>query len=494
MALAEFVRRGVASCVRGDPQVRVRGVHHDSREVEPGDLFVSVPGETADGARFLDDAFAHGAVAVAASSVTQERVPTLLVRDPRVALGASASLLYGEPTRALATVGITGTNGKTTTGHLVEDILRAAGHRPAFLGTTAFRAPGVERQIGFTTPEGDAIARLAAEALERGASHLVMEVSSHGLALHRADACHFRVAAFTNLTQDHLDFHADMQDYARAKARLFSELSVERSVINVDDAFGAELAAKGGDVIRVSRREGADVWSSEASVGRDGISARVHTPKGDLPLRSPLLGDHNLENLLLAVGIAVALEVPLDAISAGLRASLGAPGRLEPIPNTRELRVLVDYAHTPDALAHALAALRPLTPGRLWVIFGCGGDRDRAKRPHMGREAARAADLLLVTSDNPRTEEPRAIVDEILPGVLEQAVPALSSEALAVASRGYRVELDRRRAIALAIASARAGDTLLIAGKGHEDYQIIGRDRVPFDDRVEALAALRGLT
>jgi len=371
----------------------------------------------------------------------------------------------------------------------VEAIIRAAGRSPAFLGTTAFRAPGEERQVGFTTPEGDAIARLAAEALERGADHLVMEVSSHGLALHRADACHFAVAAFSNLTQDHLDFHTDMQDYARAKTRLFTELDVAKRVVNVDDAFGAELAETLRDAITVSARGPADIHAENADVGRDGIRARVHTPRGEVALESPLVGQHNLENLLLAVGIACALELPLDAIENGLRDSLGAPGRLEPVANDRGVRILVDYAHTPDALARALAALRPLTPGRLMVVFGCGGDRDRAKRPQMGQQAAQGADLVFVTSDNPRTEDPAAIVAEILPGVFEHHAPELSAQELD-AARGVHVEVDRRRAIAAAIGAARRGDTLLIAGKGHEDYQIVGTDKFPFDDRVEAQRAL----
>ena len=492
MALASFVERGLALRVEGDAEVRVSGVHRDSRAVEPGDLFVSVRGEHADGARFLSDARARGAVAVAATTVTQHDLPTLVVADPRVALGAMANLIHGEPTRAMVTIGITGTNGKTTTGHLVETILHAALLAPAFLGTTAYRAPGTERPIGFTTPEGDTLARLAAEAVERGASHLVMEVSSHGLALHRADACHFRVAAFSNLTQDHLDFHTDMADYGRAKARLFAELDVEESVINVDDAFGAELAETAPHVLRVSCHAGADIWPSEVSIGRDGIHALVHTPRGEMKLESPLLGQHNLENLLLAVGIGVALDLPLGAIATGLAHSLGAPGRLEPVPNVRGLRVLVDYAHTPDALGRALAALRPLTPGRLFVVFGCGGDRDRQKRPEMGREAAQGADLVVVTSDNPRTEDPDVIVEEILPGLLGHDLARLEPEQLSEATRGYCKQVDRRHAIAMAIAAARDGDTVLIAGKGHEDYQIVGTEQRPFDDRVEALAALGG--
>jgi UDP-N-acetylmuramoyl-L-alanyl-D-glutamate--2,6-diaminopimelate ligase len=329
--------------------------------------------------------------------------------------------------------------------------------------------------------------------LDAGATHLVMEVSSHGLSLHRVDAVRFRVAAFTNLTQDHLDFHGDLESYGDAKARLFLELGPATSVINVDDPFGAQLAGRvRGSIVRCSMREGgiADVRARTWASTRDGIRAELETLAGDAVLESPLVGAHNVENLLVAVGCGLALGYPLEAIVAGLRRAKGAPGRLERVPDPRDVAVLVDYAHTPDALARALAALRPITPGRLIALFGCGGDRDRQKRPKMGEAAGRGADVCVVTSDNPRTEAPGAIIDEILPGVAAADQPVIAVTELVSAARGHVVLEDRAEAIRAAIASARPGDTVLIAGKGHEDYQIVGREKRAFDDREHARAAI----
>ena len=487
--LSELVRRGLAREVRGDAEVAVSGVRHDSRAIEPGDLFVAVPGRSVDGAKFVAGALARGAVAIATERELAVDVPQLLVDDARIALGALAAAVYGDPTSALAVVGVTGTNGKTTTTWMIDEALRALGRAPALLGTVESRGPGLRAPAPYTTPEGDEIARFARTVRDAGATHLVMEVSSHALAQHRADAVDFDVAAFTNLTQDHLDFHGTMEEYFAAKRRLFTELSPRASVINVDDDAGARLARElEGPVTRVSR-EGAEAeivvesWSME----REGLSALVRCRGEQAELRSAMIGAHNVDNLLLALGCLMALEVPLGEAVDALGKTRGAPGRLERIDGLEGVMVLVDYAHTPDALSRALAALRPITPGRLFVVFGCGGDRDRGKRPLMGEVAARGADVAILTSDNPRTEDPLAILAAIEPGVAAGGM----TRGRALAARSYDVEEDRREAIRRAIFAARPGDSVLIAGKGHEDYQLRGTSRLHFDDREEAGAAIR---
>ncbi len=489
--LSELVARGLALEVWGDATAPVRGVRHDSRAVEPGDLFVAVPGRTTDGAVFAASAIERGAVAIATETRLALDVPQLHVPNARIAIGALAAAVYGDPTRALRVVGVTGTNGKTTTTWIIDECLRSLGHAPALLGTVESRGPGVREPAPYTTPEGDAIARVARQVLDAGATHRVMEGSSPALAQHRADAVCFDVAAFTNLTQDHLDFHGTMDAYFDAKARLFTELSPRASVINVDDPYGARLARVAvGRLIRVSTRSSqAELTIHDVETGRDGIRATVRFEGREALLASAMIGAHNLENLSLALGCLLASGVPLDDAVSALSGVRGAPGRLERVEGLEGVMVLVDYAHTPDALARALAALRPITPGRLFVVFGCGGDRDRTKRPIMGEAAARGADLALVTSDNPRTEDPFAILSAIEPGVIAGGMGRVESIDGAT-SRSYEVCEDRREAIRRAIFAARPGDTVLIAGKGHEDYQIRGAEKLHFDDREEAGAAI----
>lgn len=489
LSLAELVARGVPARIEGDGATRVSGVTRDSRTVRPGDLFAALPGAKTDGMAFVAEAKERGAVAVLAARPFDGGLPTLVADDPGLALSIAAERIHGDPTASLAVVGITGTNGKTTSTRLVESILAGAGARPALLGTGYFRAPGIDEVTVFTTPFGDDLARCARRAVDAGATHLVMEVSSHGLDQHRVDAVRFAVAGFTNLTQDHLDYHGTMETYGAAKARLFTDLAPATSVLNVDDAFGLALSRRAlGRVIRCSTRPDADAelrvraWTMD----RGGIRATIETPVGLAEVESPLVGTHNLENLLVALGVAIGLGLPLDRIVEALRTARGAEGRLERVDDPRGVAVLVDYAHTPDALARVLSALRPLTKGRLFVVFGCGGDRDRTKRPKMGRAAAEAADVLVLTSDNPRTEVPGAILEEIEPGVREAGCPLVADAALPGARRGYVVVEDRARAIELALLAAREGDTVLLAGKGHEDYQIVGTVKRPFDDRVEA--------
>ncbi len=493
LSLAALVDRGIATRVVGDASVRVLGVRHDSRGVEAGDLFVAVPNEKVDGAAFVPTAIARGAAAIASERPIAVDVPVLLVESARRALSLAAHAVYGEPTRAVRTIGMTGTNGKTTTTWIVDEALSWMGRKPALMGTVETRGPGHREQSAFTTPEGDEVARFARRMVDAGATDLVMEVSSHALALFRVEGVTFEVAAFTNLTQDHLDFHGTMEAYLDAKARLFLDLAPANAVINIDDPAGEALARRIDrsvtrlfTVSRTSPR--ADVHAKSYRLGRSGVSAPVVCPRGTLTLESRMVGAHNLDNLLLAIGCLAALGHDVNDIETALSRVVGAPGRLERVEDPRDIAAFVDYAHSPDALAKALDALRPITPGRLFVVFGCGGDRDRGKRPLMGQAAAERADLVVVTSDNPRTEDPQAIIDAIVPGIMRSGLP--STDDLRDGARGYVVEADRRTAIDRALSAAKPGDTVLIAGKGHEDYQILGTRKVHFDDREEARSAI----
>ncbi|HEX7480264.1 MAG TPA: UDP-N-acetylmuramoyl-L-alanyl-D-glutamate--2,6-diaminopimelate ligase [Polyangiales bacterium] len=493
LALQELVRSGIARRIDGDASVKVRGVRHDSRNVEPGDLFVAIAGAGSDGATFAEAAIARGAVAVLSQRPLPLRVPVAVADDGLVSLARVATLLYDDPTRQLGVVGITGTNGKTTTAYLLESVLQAAGGKPAVIGTVSFRGPGGVRQATHTTPMADDLMRLSRWAVDTGATHLLLEVSSHGLAQHRVDGVRFAVAAFTNLTQDHLDFHGSMAEYEQAKRRLFTELAPDTSVVNIDDAAGASIARSvRGKLLRCSRHasDEAEVRVLQWVSDRQGIRADVATPAGRLALHSPLIGEHNLENLLVAVGCAHALGIAPALIASGLASAVGAPGRLERVAHPQDVLVFVDYAHTPDALSRVLRAVRKTTPGRVIVAFGCGGNRDAGKRPLMGRAAAELADLVVLTSDNPRNEVPEAIVAQIEAGVSASSLAHCEPEAFVRSERGYAVQVDRRAAIRLALRAARAGDSVVLAGKGHETVQIIGSQQLPFDDRVEARAAI----
>lgn len=492
MSLANLVEQGLARRVIGDQSVVVRGIQHDSRKAEPGDLFVAIAGEQRHGAEFSPEAIARGAVAVLCDHELPLQVPVLIADDVLVALSAIARRLYDDPTSKLDVVGITGTNGKTTTAYLVEAMLDAAGRRPAVFGTVNFRGPGGTREATHTTPMADDLMRLARWAVDTGATDLVLEVSSHGLAMHRADGVHFKVAAFTNLTHDHLDYHGDFEAYADAKRRLFDELAPETSVINVDDPTGAAFAESAcGRVLRCSRSatSSAELRVLAFEMDAHGLRARVHTPAGEVELHSPLIGEHNLENLLVALGCGIGLGLPMPRMLHALSTAAGAPGRLERVEHA-EVSVFVDYAHTPDALERVLTVLRRVARGRVFCVFGCGGDRDRTKRPRMGRAAATLADIAIATNDNPRTEPEAQILGEIESGIIETGSLALTRSELTDALRGHLICADRRSAIAAAIAAARPQDMVLIAGKGHEKYQIVGSRREPFDDCAEARSAL----
>lgn len=490
---------GASDHIVGDGSVRVSGVRHDSRAVLAGDLFVAIPGEKSDGAAFATKAVASGAAALMCERVLDVSVPQLVVADARLGLARAAHRVYGDPSAQLKVIGITGTNGKTTTAWILEAILRVSGARPALLGTVASQVPGRRWASNFTTPEADDFARFCVAANEQEATHLVMEVSSHGLALRRVDGTKFRVAAFLNLSQDHLDFHHSMDGYRAAKARLFTDLAPAASIVNVDDAAGAaihktlmglEPEARGEVWTCSPSGADADISPKQLSVDVRGLRMGLTTPRGELAIESPLVGRHNVENLCVAVASALLVGVAPEDIERGVKGAVGAPGRLERVENLGGATILVDYAHTPDALINAISAVREITPGRVLVVFGCGGDRDKEKRPMMGRAAACGADICVVTSDNPRTEHPDTIVDEILPGMV--GMPEQDRAALLSGAHGWVREVDRRRAIHLAVEVAGVDDCVLIAGKGHEDYQIVGKEKRAFDDRQVARAALGG--
>ncbi|RBY77150.1 UDP-N-acetylmuramoyl-L-alanyl-D-glutamate--2,6-diaminopimelate ligase [Geodermatophilus sp. TF02-6] len=493
-ALADLV----GAPVQGDPGTTVSGVTLASAEVAPGDLYAALPGARTHGARFAVDAAARGAAAVLTDPAGRESacatgVAVCVVDDPRAVLGAVAARVYGEPARRLQVVGVTGTNGKTTTSYLVEAGLVAAGRGTGLIGTVETRTRGraddgsptvTALPSVRTTPEAPALQALLAGMADAGVQTVVMEVSSHALVLGRVDGTAFAAAGFTNLGRDHLDFHADLEDYFRAKARLFDgRAAVE--VIDVDDPHGRRLTGLlGGRRPVTVSTQGADAdwWAADVTVAPDGGSAfTLHGPGGrSWPAQVRLPGRFNVANAVLAVALLDAVGVPVEAALTGLAETV-VPGRMEPVDAGQPFVAVVDYAHTPDAVATALAALRAATPGRVLTVLGCGGDRDPGKRAAMGEAAALGSDLLVVTDDNPRSEDPAAIRAAVLAGV-----PA--------DRRGAVLEVgDRRAAIAEAVARARPGDAVLVAGKGHETGQEAGGTLHPFDDRAVLRSALEAL-
>jgi UDP-N-acetylmuramoyl-L-alanyl-D-glutamate--2,6-diaminopimelate ligase len=509
---------GVPDVVVAPPradEVEIAEVRDDSRAVAAGDLFVAIPGTAVDGRRFIDDAAARGARAIVLEgSASASTFPGVVVSvgSARRALGIIAANRF-DAARAMDLIAVTGTNGKTTTTYLLESMLLAAGQSPGVIGTVSYRAAGWAgraHQASLTTPGALALHGLFAEMRDAGTTDVVLEASSLALDQGRLEGCRFRVAGLTNVTQDHLDHHGTMERYFDAKAILFERLLRAEAGVGVGAFFveqdeGRRMRARAaGGVstlgIALSREAavragaGAEVVVTRAELSDAGWRGEIATPSGAVLFRSPLVGGFNLANIALAVGMAIGRGLGRDAIAAGLERLSGVAGRLERVPNARGVLCVVDYAHTPDALERAIAALRPLTTGRLITVFGCGGDRDRGKRPIMGEAAARDADIAIVTSDNPRTEEPESILDMITVGVRRQSIPELGADALATATRGYHREADRRTAIRRAAAACRPGDVLLIAGKGHEDYQILGTTKIHFDDREEASAAFAAVT
>lgn len=465
----------------------VAEVAYDSRRVTPGALFVALKGLKADGTAFAAEAAASGAVAILSEAPCPPglAVPWVVVTDARLALALAADRFFDHPSRRMPVVGVTGTNGKTTTAYLLAAVLDAAGLRAGMLGTVAYRIGGVDREASRTTPEAPDVQRLLSDMIREGCRSAVMEVSSHALALKRVDGMRFAAAIFTNLTRDHLDFHADMEAYFVAKRRLFDMLTEGApAVVNVDDPRGAALVETAARPVTYAIGAPADVRPGPVTMTLEGLRFDVATPHGPLSLHSRLVGKPNVYNILAAVAAATALDVPLAAIARGIEELGGVPGRFELVSSPGdEVTVVVDYAHTDDALRNLLETARPLTPARLITVFGCGGDRDRSKRPLMGMVAARLSDLVVITSDNPRSEDPRRIVEEI-----ERGIPAGSQTSTRVPVVASVV--DRAEAIERAIAMAGPGDVVLVAGKGHEKYQQIGDRVLPFDDGAVARGAL----
>ena len=460
-------------------------VTHDSRQVTPGSVFVALRGFKSDGVDFAPQAIASGAAAIVAERLpdSPSSLPWIVVDDARLALALLAAEFFGHPSREMQVIGITGTNGKTTTAYLVSAILEAAGITCGLMGTVTYRVGAREFAATRTTPEAPEVQGLMRQMMTAGCGACVMEVSSHALALRRVDGITFAAGIFTNLTRDHLDFHADMEDYFTAKRRLFELLPGSApAVVNVDDPRGVALAESVAQPVTYAINRPADVTPGPLSFSLGGLEFDARTPQGVVRAQSKLVGRPNVYNILAAVAAAAALGVPLPAIEAGLKKLPGVPGRFEVTSSAADdITVVVDYAHTDDALRNLLETARPLAPRRLITVFGAGGDRDRTKRPLMGMVAARLSDVVVVTSDNPRGEDPSRIIDEVKRGA-EPETRQRGAEVLTI--------VDRRDAITRAVESAAAGDVVLIAGKGHEKYQEIDGRVLPFDDVAVAREAL----
>ena len=480
------VVRATGAELSGDQQSEVSDVTHDSRQAREGALFVAIRGAELDGHRFVEQVMKQGAVGV----ISERKRPAdfrgawLEVTDARAAMAQAAAAVHGYPSRELKLVGITGTNGKTTTTYLVAAIAEEAGEPVAMTGTVEYRIGAVRRKAERTTPEASDMQRLLRQAVEAGCRLAVMECSSQAIDLHRCDALSLSVAVWTNLTRDHLDYHKTMEAYFAAKRRLFDGSLGERpraSVLNMDDEHGVELARDmervGGRVIRYALHAEAEVSAADVEYSLEGMRFRLHTPLGQRSLSSPLVGRPHIYNILAAVATGLELGYDLDLICRAVESCAGAPGRFERVPHDGDFAVVVDYAHTDDALVNVLRTARDVTEGRIITVFGCGGDRDHSKRAPMGEAAASLSDIVILTSDNPRTEDPLKILADV-------------EEGMRLIARPYQKIADRRAAIHYAIKEARTGDVVLIAGKGHEDYQIIGHKVSHFDDKEVAREAL----
>jgi UDP-N-acetylmuramoyl-L-alanyl-D-glutamate--2,6-diaminopimelate ligase len=477
----------IATDAPGADAAEIAGLAWDSRKVAAGDLFFCVPGEHSDGHDFAALAVRAGAAALVVERPLGLGVPEVVLPSVRAAMGPLAARFYGDPSARLRVVGVTGTNGKTTTAYLVRALLEAAGERCGLLGTITSVVAGVELPVTHTTPEAIAVQGALRTMLDGGDGACAMEVSSHALELGRVDGTHFAAAIFTNLTQDHLDFHADMEEYFQAKRRLFVPASSAASgsghrpsvaVLNVEDPHGRRLAAELSGAVTFAIARQADYRARDVRMDFSGCRFTLETPEGERSVALPLPGRFNVSNALAALAATHALGADLDTLVAALERGVRVPGRFEPVREGQDFSVLVDYAHTPDSLENVLRAARELAQGRVVCVFGAGGDRDRGKRPLMGEIAARLADVTVVTSDNPRSEVPEAIVTEIVAGI--------------DTAETVHVEVDRRAAIGHAIALARQDDVVVIAGKGHEQGQEFAAGRkLPFDDVTVAREALR---
>ena len=503
MKLASLLQSITPFEVRGDLELEIQGLCYDSRQAARGDLFFALRGGAVDGHLFIAKAMESGAVAVVAEDdgLIPPGATRVLVSDARLAMARIASTFYGNPTDTTPLIGITGTNGKTTTSYMIEAMLEAAGVPTAVLGTVSYRFRNQVFPAPHTTPESVELQKTLRAMVEAGAEGVVMEVSSHALEQKRVEGCRFDVAVFTNLTRDHLDYHLTMESYQASKLRLFTELLVpdqikprRRAVINCDDPAGEAFAAAACcRVIRYGCGAGAEVTAGDVSFSVEGISGLLETPVGRVQFHSPMLGRFNLYNMLAAAAAGIALDLPLEAVLQGIEGHQRVPGRLERVPNERGVALLVDYAHTGDALENVLRTLREIATGRIITLFGCGGDRDPGKRPIMGRIAAELSDIAIVTSDNPRTEDPLMILEQIREGIAPLGIREYPPGDLTpeLNGKGFVMCENRRDAIRLAARVARPGDIVLLAGKGHEDYQIIGTTKHHFDDREEGAAAFR---
>ncbi len=480
----------IQAAIHGDTEVQVTDVTHDSRQAGRGSLFVAITGTTVDGHRFVPDVMRRGAAGV----ISEQDPPGefegvwLKVPDARVALASASAAVHGDPSTEIDLIGITGTNGKTTTTFLVLALLEASGRKAAMLTTVEYRIGSESVPAVRTTPEASDTQRFLRRAIDEGCVAAVMEASSQAIDLHRCDGLRFRSAVFTNLTRDHLDYHHTMESYFEAKKKLFDGSlgsPPSASVIYIDDEWGLKLARSlrenGQKVITFSQTVDADIVAENIEVSlMDGTSFDLRTSTETTKIRSPLVGKPHVYNMLAASAIAMELGISTETIAKGLAGCIGAPGRFERVPYEGEFAVIVDYAHTDDALLNTLRTAKELAKGRIITVMGCGGDRDRSKRAPMGRAAGLNSDLVIITSDNPRTEDPVKIIREIEEGVVETECP-------------YMISSDRREAIHLAVSKAKPEDVVIIAGKGHETYQIIGSDKFHFDDRQIAAEALEAL-
>lgn len=467
------------------PGVDIRGLAYDSRQVKPGDVFIALKGLQATGADFAADAIRRGAVAVVADRPADPTatVPWFTVPDARAAMASLAAEFYGHPSRSMQVVGITGTNGKTTTAYLLRAVFESAGKKCGLLGTVTYSVGDQEQPASRTTPEAPDVQRMFRQMVDAGCTACVMEVSSHALALNRVDGTTFACGVFTNLTRDHLDYHGDMESYFTAKRRLFEMLPPGApGVINLDDPRGDVLRKSVSTPVTYAINKPADVTPGPLALTFAGLEFDARTPTGDVHVRSKLVGRPNVSNILATAAVATALDIPTPAIERGLKNLTGVPGRFEVVSGSKDdVTVVIDYAHTDDALKNLLETARPLAPRRVITVFGCGGDRDRTKRPLMGAVAARLSDVVVITSDNPRGEDPIRIIEEI-----KRGIPSASD-------RGSSVTVtivDRTEAIQFAIKKAEPGDLVLLVGKGHEKSQVIGGKELPFDEAAIAREAL----
>ncbi len=507
MRLREFLTLQEVEQAQGNLDQKVNGLTYDSRKVGDGLVFFAIPGEKFDGHNYIAEAASRGAAAVVmARKAAPEGATFVRVNDVRRTMGLWSAHFFGRPSDRVKLVGVTGTNGKTTVSYLIESMLSEAGLEPGVVGTVNYRYCKREIPSHHTTPESVDLQSLLAEMIRAGVKSVVMEVSSHALTQERVRGLEFDVAVFTNLSRDHLDYHTDMDDYFAAKSKLFTDhlrssaKPKKAAVIYGTDPRGRQLIDKisgtGIEVWSYGEDDRWDIYPCDVKSGVSGLHGKLQVKDKQIEFSSPLIGAANLQNLMGAVGTGLALGLPINAVLSGIQKLKFVPGRLEKVDNPLELAILVDYAHTPDALEKVLAAVRPLTRGKVVTVFGCGGDRDRGKRPLMGEIAARLSDCVVVTSDNPRTEDALSILADVEAGVQKTGLrkfgpwdrvdPKAAASGQQERKRGYTVEPDRRAAIRTALRAARRGDLVLIAGKGHEDYQILGQQRIHFDDREVA--------